>query len=80
MKWESIKVVPTRLLLSWLNAARVKGSGSWWRSDYYLDHVPGVGPKNERPTFDEIKAELSTREHIPNKKEAKKIRQKRGER
>lgn len=42
----------------------------------YDEEVRGIAPSTD-PTRAEIMAELNTREHVPNKKEAKKIRQKR---
>ena len=43
--------------------------------DEYERMVFGAGPLD--PSYEEIIAELNTREHIPNKIEAKKIRQER---
>lgn len=60
---ESLKKTPTRQLLQLLNSARACG-GSFGPTDcgcYYI-------------TVTQIKNELATREHIPNKKEAKEIR------
>lgn len=54
----------TRELLAMLNRSR-KFNGSYCIGDGYLSCI----------SADEIKAELATREHIPNNAEAKKIRQ-----
>ena len=59
-----IHQAPTRQLMEWLRMARA--CGGWWSP---CDSHSGYGYK-----FDDIKAELDTREHIPNKKEARAIR------
>lgn len=59
-----LKETPTKKLLQFLNSARACG-GSFDPTDcgcYYI-------------TVTQIKNELATREHIPNKKESKAIRQ-----
>lgn len=52
----------TKVLLQWLSRARATG---------------GTFSPNDCDNFDadDIKKELSTREHVPNRQEAKKIRQ-----
>lgn len=60
----AIKKTPTRELLGWLQSARA--CGGWWSP---VDKNSEYGHK-----FDDIKAELDTREHIPNKKEARALR------
>jgi hypothetical protein len=50
--------------MAWLNSARA--CGGWWSP---VDKNCEYGHK-----FEDIKAELDTREHIPNKKEARALR------
>jgi hypothetical protein len=66
-KLEYLKSIETRQLMSWRERAYACGG-------YY---TPFNHHSNSAMIFsiDDIKAELSTREHIPNKKEAKVIRQ-----
>lgn len=66
LQWsrEQIKKAGTRELLGWLNSARA--CGGWWSP---CDKNSEFGHK-----FEDIKAELDTREHIPNKQEAKALR------
>ena len=61
-----LSTVPTRRLLACLKAARVDGC-------YFLGEY-GYGPS---VSFDEIKAELAKREHVPNKLESKLSRKRR---
>ena len=61
---ENLKETPTKQLLQLLNSARACG-GSFDPTDcgcYYI-------------TVKQIKTELATREHVPNKKEARVVRQ-----
>ncbi len=60
----NLKKIHTKTLLKWQKKARTCG-GSY---DPTGNHETAI-------TIDDIKAELDTREHIPNKKEAKHIRQ-----
>lgn len=62
--FKDLTKIHTKVLLDWLNHAR-KCGGSYSPSGTYVDVF----------SIDELKAELATREHIPNKEEAKKIRQ-----
>jgi len=59
-KEEKLKKAPTRLLMSWRAAAYRCGSG-YNDGSVYLP-------------IEDILAELNTREHVPNKMEAKAIR------
>lgn len=59
-----IRKAPTRQLMEWLKMAR--RCGGWWSP---CDSKSEYGYK-----FEDIKAELDTREHIPNKKEARALR------
>ena len=61
-----LKTLRTRQLLDLLKSCRIHGF--WDVLDNHSDHVV---------TLDQLKAELATREHIPNKKEAKALRQER---
>ena len=61
----SLKKMDTRKLKNMLDTGRACGGVYFWLGS---DGGPSW-------TTDELKAELSTREHIPNKAEAKKIRQ-----
>jgi hypothetical protein len=67
-KVEHLNSLDTRELLMYLKYARKFGGrySPWCHDEYY--------------STDEIKDELATREHIPNKQEAKKIRQERAKR
>lgn len=58
---EELKTAPTRVLLEYLQKARGCG-GSYSPNDQFYFSI------------EDLKAELKTREHIPNKKEAKIIR------
>jgi hypothetical protein len=60
---KALKDRHTRELLRMLNDARPSGF-------YWVDY-----PSGPKYSVEDIKAELATREHIPNKAEAKKIRQ-----
>ncbi len=60
-----LKNLHTSVLLGYLATARACGCGG----------VDPTGNCNEHITIDEIKKELATREHLPNKVEAKKLRQ-----
>lgn len=61
MSW--MKTRSTRELLgTWLHIARITG----WYSPAYESIEPGYGV-----TYEDIKAELATRAHIPNKFEAR---------
>ena len=62
----NLSKIPTRRLLNYLNHARACGGSYDITNNHCSDMVVSI---------DELKAELVTREHIPNKKEAKKIRQ-----
>jgi hypothetical protein len=66
MDKEILKNEPTRVLLQWLNIAR--------KCNGYDPFYDGLG---DVFTIEEIKTELATREHIPNKKEAKEMRKQR---
>jgi hypothetical protein len=57
----NLKKVETRKLMQYLSIARIHGY-------FEVGNFPDV-------SIDELKAELATREHIPNKQEARKIRQ-----
>lgn len=59
-----IRNAATRELLGWLKSARA--CGGWWSP---CDKNSEYGYR-----FDDIKAELDTREHIPNKQEARALR------
>lgn len=62
-----LKKVHTRQLISWLRKARA--TGGWYTPGDHKDpHARGA-------TIEQLKAELATREHIPNKKESKEQRQ-----
>lgn len=61
-----LKTAHTRKLLGWLRRARACGNGSYSP----CDQAPGTFISIEA-----LKAELATREHIPNKAEAKAKRQ-----
>ncbi|MCA1026980.1 hypothetical protein LCM23_12840 [Cytobacillus kochii] len=65
-----LKTLHTKELLRLLHSARHCG-GSY--NPFYENGYAFQGSKWY--TIDEIKKELATREHIPNKEEAKKIRQ-----
>lgn len=56
--------IRTRKLLKWLNKARACGGGY----DPTDNHGPAI-------STEELKEELAKREHIPNKQEARQIRQ-----
>lgn len=62
----NLKDIPTKKLLYYLDHARACG-GSYDITDNHNT--------NTMINIDELKIELATREHIPNKKEAKIIRQ-----
>ncbi|MNL91176.1 hypothetical protein D3C81_09060 [compost metagenome] len=64
-----LKKQPTRILLKWLAKARKCGSG----------YDPTENGGNEISIV-ALKAELATREHVPNKHEAKAIRRAKKER
>ena len=65
-----LETLSTKELLGLLKSAR-KCGGS-----YNPFYDSGSAPKDSKwYTIDEIKTELAKREHIPNKEEAKKIRQ-----
>ena len=59
-----LKNIPTRLLLKWRDRCYACGGG----------YDPTENNNNVIP-LERIKEELAKREHIPNKKEAKRIRQ-----
>lgn len=65
IKEKTLKEAHTRILMSWLSKARACGGG--------------YNPFDDNSEFGfsigELKIELSKREHIPNKQEAKTIRQ-----
>lgn len=62
-----LKKVPTRLLLDWLKRARACGGGNYPDASYSpCDESPGTFV-----SIEELKVELATRPHIPNKKEGK---------
>jgi len=61
---EELKQIPTKVLLKYLKRSRKCGSSFWSPYDN------GVGW-----TTEQLKEELATREHIPNKLETKKLRQ-----
>lgn len=65
IKSKALKQAHTKVLLRWLKSARACG-GAY---DIFDDHS-GINL-----TIEELKEELSKREHIPNKAEAKVIRQ-----
>lgn len=65
-----LKTLHTKELLDLLQSAR-ECNGAY--NPFYDDGYALEGSKWY--TIDEIKSELSTREHIPNKAEAKRIRQ-----
>lgn len=58
-----LKKQPTKVLLKWLDKARKCGSG----------YDPTENGDKEI-TISELKVELATRGHVPNKQEAKEIR------
>lgn len=62
-----LKKVPTRQLLTWLRKARAVGG--WYTPGDHKD------PHSRGATINQLKAELSTREHVPNKRESKELRQ-----
>lgn len=62
---ETMKKTSTRQLLQWLNYARKCGGGFW---------SPSGSSGKYGYRWDDLKKELATREHIPNKKEAKALR------
>lgn len=66
-KQEYLKSIETRQLMSWRERAYACG-GSYTPFDHKSNSAMIF-------SIDDIKAELNTREHIPNKKEAKTIRQ-----
>jgi hypothetical protein len=63
---EILSQTHTRKLMQWLEKAR-KCGGGWSPWDNKMDVI----------TFEDIKAELAKRPHIPNKKESKALRIKR---
>lgn len=65
-KQDHLKKTHTKVLKQYLDGARK--CGGWWSPC-------GDGSSSFGFTFDEIKAELDTRPHIPNKKESKELRQ-----
>ena len=70
MSYKTIKELDTKTLLSYLDSCRRLG-GSF--NPYYDS---GYSPKDSPVfTYEQIKEELATREHIPNKQERRKIRQ-----
>lgn len=66
-KVEYLKSIETRQLMSWRERAYACG-GSYTPFDYHSNSAMIF-------SIEDIKAELNTREHIPNKKEAKVLRQ-----
>ena len=62
---KQLNEIPTRDLMLMLANSRV-------HNGKYCPYYPNTG---ELVTTEEIKRELATREHIPNKKESMKIRQ-----
>lgn len=68
---DRLTAIPTRLLLKWLDLAR-KCNGSY--------SPTGCSSSEFQITVEDLKVELATREHIPNKREAKAIRQARARR
>lgn len=78
---KEVKEVNTRELLSWRNRVnRLISKGIAYPDNWYADaHDRPDGfdhydPVNLHSCLEIIKEELSTREHIPNKKEAKELR------
>ncbi len=67
---KELKELHTRQLMYYLKHSRACGN---WYSPCCSESSFGF-------TFDEIKEELNTREHIPNKREARKIRQEKAKR
>jgi len=56
--------------------ALLKMLRSWHYQNWYLEiHDYSFNRDYHLPTIEELKAELATREHIPNKQEAKVLRQ-----
>lgn len=81
---KTLKDISTRELLSAYHSRYNKDNADWWertREGYVApEHIfsrmgPGGVPDNVAASYDAIIAELSTREHIPSKREAKLIRQ-----
>ncbi len=64
--------IPTRQLLAWRDSCY--GCGGAVAVDGDKPHYDEGGSLRNGYTLEEIKAELATREHIPNKKEAAALR------
>jgi hypothetical protein len=72
----SLRDIPTRVLLGWYQHARYNPHSRYYGVDRFNPNLVDYGPEYHKNgyTWDQIKAELDTREHVPAGKEAKAVR------
>lgn len=80
MAWnpiEYLKKLHTRQLLNLRNRIYRVSGGYWYKPENKMVYDVSENHQGMIVSLKQVKAELATREHVPNKKEAKALRQQR---